>query len=439
MLRWLVVASVWVAILLAPGRLLAGSPWLVVSDLHFDPLASPSVPMTAGHDTNGVLLDASLAEMRAVDPNPPVVIIAGDLLAHSFDRSQAAATFAYLAKRFGAAFPHAQFVLTLGNNDSACGDYELQPADAFLRSVAHAWSPLVARPGVTTDFTAGFARDGSYTTTLPTSPSTRAIVLADVYWSPRYRDACGPRASDPAASLVNELRDDLAAGHGKPAWVILHIPPGIDAFSTTKLAHQLITISFLQDDRQRAALALLEDTSYHVGTVIAGHSHKFAFRLAGSIPLLLVPSISPVYDNNPSFVTLDVAPDGRIRDVTEFSQVGAAWQRVGDLRALGVTAFDAAQLRALHDRLENDPALRAAFARLYDGDASVAEITESNWRAYWCAAVDLSAGAYRTCAALGPAGRFGAHAAALAAMLLAALAAIVGGMLFFRAGLPRKA
>src|SRR4051812_16210705 len=161
------------------ARAVAPQTWLAVSDVHFDPfdgatkqvvkdLAS-SPPSAWGAifaklgrplsgylaDTNYALLQSALGSMQQNAASAPGVVIGGDFLAHDFqgtynslasDQSQQAyeafvdKTIAFLAGQFGAALPNAQFIVTLGNNDSYCGDYASEPGSTFLSSFARAWA-----------------------------------------------------------------------------------------------------------------------------------------------------------------------------------------------------------------------------------------------------------------------------------------------------------
>jgi len=138
---------------------------------------------------------------------------------------------------------------------------------------------------------------------------------------------------------------------------------------------------------------------------VGAHTHRFAYRIVAAagarpVPLLLVPAISPVYGNAPSFLTANVDTGGTPRDVEEYSYRGGAWHDTGGLRELGVRAFTGPQLLAAQARLARDPQARAAFARLYGGGGRP-EIDASNWRAYWCAATAFATATYRACAGSG--------------------------------------
>jgi Calcineurin-like phosphoesterase len=378
----------------------ANGPWLFVTDIHLDPVSKSTVPSPLGRDTNEVLFGSALAEMRRVDPNPPVVFITGDFLAHGFEYRLANPTMAQIAHRFGAAFPHAQFVIALGNEDSNCADYTLTTNSEFLRTTADLWAPLVNRHGAAPDFRRTFPRDGFYVTKLPLS-NVRAVVLDDVFWSPRYRAACGPRGGDGVADSVGDLMRALPVGRAGKNWVVMHIPPGIDAFSTVHLAHHLAVVPFLNPGPRNQLNEVLGDPRRHVSLVVAAHIHKFSYRVMNAarpdpLPMLLVPAVSPIFRNNASFLTVDVAPDGTIRNAEDHSYVDYRWRDIGGLHSLGVRAVTGKELLALQRRLDADPALRARYAALYNGDAPP-EINDRNWMGYACASIAFGVSEYRDC------------------------------------------
>ena len=374
------------------------APWLFVSDIHLKATHEHSPPSKFGDDTDLALFDSAIREMKAVDPHPPVVVVGGDLLDHHITRKAATPTAILVAKRLNAAFPDAQFVLTLGNEDSACGDYALAPDSQFLRDMAAAWGPMIQRHGAAPAFRRTFTHDGFYTATLPIA-NLHAIVVNDVYWSPRYHAGCGP-AGNIDMHAVNELDAALQHAHGR-VWVVMHIPPGIDAYSTAQLSHRTVIVPFLQPDMRDRVVAMLGRTPGQVALAIAGHTHKFAFRIVGAsgpnpVPMLLMPAISPIFDNGSAFLTADVTREGSLRDVRAFSYVDNHWVHIGGMATLGVDVFTGTALVKLHERLDHDAALRERFARLYNTDGKV-EITERTWAVYSCAATAFSTAAFRTC------------------------------------------
>jgi len=346
-----------------------------------------------GGDTNAALLTSALNEMRRVAPNPPVVVMAGDFLVHHFKNADAAPTMIALARQFDRAFPHAQFVIALGNEDSACGDYGVGPNSAFLRAAALAWAPLVNRNGAAPEFVRTFSRDGFYTAKLPIS-GVQAVVVDNAFWSPFYHTGCGAHGN-PTPRSFEELDRALKPVGSERRWLIMHIPPGVDASSTVRLAHHLAIIPFMRPAPRDAVLALIGDPARHVEVVVTGHIHRFAFRIVdrknmAPVPLLVAPAISPIFGNSPSFLTADVAGDGIVRNLEEHSFVEREWRDVGGLGTLGVSEFSGAALLNLQRRLERDPRLREKFATLYMGDSRKHEINEGDWRSFWCAATEFS-------------------------------------------------
>jgi len=386
-------------LLLVAGRAAAdAAPWLFLTDIHLKTGYKHAPPSRLGDDTDLQLFQSAIREMQRVDPHPPVVVVTGDLLGHVIAKKDATPTTIEIAHMLGRAFPDAQFVLALGNNDGACGDYALTPEAPFLRQAGAAWEPLVNRHGAAPTFMRTFVHDGFYTARLPI-PGLQAIVVNDVPWSPRYRSGCGP-APNAAAHQLNELDTALAQAKGR-VWVLFHIPPGVDAFSTAQLTHRLAIVPFLRPDMRDGLLHLLVRKPGQVALAVAGHTHKFAFRVVGAtgpepVPMLLVPSISPIFSNDSSFLTANVGSDGTLRDVDETSYLDGRWQHIGGLRDLGVDTFGGKQLVALQGRLDRDPKLRETFGRLYSG-AGKAEITERTWPVYACAATAFTTADFRTC------------------------------------------
>jgi predicted phosphodiesterase len=382
-------------------------PWLVLSDVHFMPYGRSGrsrTPSPYGSDTNLPLLDSMFAELARAEPDPPVVVIAGDFLGHGFPTAHAAQTMAYLARRFDRAYPHAQFVITLGNNDSSCGDYEIMTDGPFLRATARAWAPLVDRRGAAPDFARTFSHDGGYVARLPRA-GLRAVVVNDVYDALRYRNACG--TGNPAATSLGDLADELAREpQHERTWLVTHVPPGIDAYSTAHLGHRLFDVPFMRPGARERLLQLIGAPQDRVALVIAGHTHHFSFRLSDvdhagrDVPILVAPSISPIFSNAPSYLTLDVAPDGTVRNVAETSYLDGGWRRLGDLAGQGVASFTAPELLRYAARLERDPALRATYETLYAGGGEL-DIDDRGWPIYRCAITQLTLTGFRACADTG--------------------------------------
>ncbi len=318
-LRRLSASLALVLALCAPAHA-ADRPWLAVGDVHLDPGAHYETLAPVGHDSDGALFASAVAEMRRVEPDPPVVVITGDLLAHNF-RGDGLATMRRIAGAFDRAFPHAQFVVAVGNNDDPCGDYRIGSDTAYLKGLAEIWAPLVNRRGAAPDFIQQFARGGYYTAALP--ERARAIVLNSVLWSWRF-DGCAPFAPASGITELQWLAGVLAKQtSGQRNVIAMHVPPGIDAYSTS-LIQGVAVVPFLAHDPDESFVATVARNRARIASLIAGHEHSDDHRDVGGVPLLVVSSISPIYGNAPSFDALDVA-EGEIARVRRYALEGDAW------------------------------------------------------------------------------------------------------------------
>ncbi|MGD0966835.1 MAG: hypothetical protein ABR949_01005, partial [Candidatus Aquilonibacter sp.] len=444
----LAFALVVATLLVTPATVLAASPqaWIVLSDVHFDPFTQPrlvdrlaaapperwraifatgdvTAPSGRGSDTNDALLESTLDGARNALPDPRIVIVAGDFLAHDFrakfertakvhDAAAYAAfvdkTIAFLAWELQAAFPRAHLLPVIGNNDNACGDYQSTLHDAFLSHMAAAWagSAGAADPNA---FIAQFSTGGYYTIPLPAG-GAQAIVLNDVLWSVNYKNACGDPKTDPGGDELRWLQSTQAAiAPGTPVWVIAHMPPGVDVYATLHAPAGSAPIPFLTDRFNDALLTAL-DSSSTVVMSIAGHTHMNSFRAIGPdpskprAPMLVVPAVSPLFGNAPSFTVLDVdGSTAQVNDEQIFiltkSKDDWLWHREYDFDSVyGPGPIDAADVSRVQQAIFDDERVRYRFEEYYQSGDGIAPITDTTWRSYWCANVALTLTEYTACA-----------------------------------------
>jgi hypothetical protein len=433
-LAFALVAATLLVTSAAPVQAAAPQAWVVLSDLHFDPFTQPRIvdrlaaapperwraifatgevtaPSGGGSDTNDALLESALDGARNAVPDPRVVIIAGDFLAHDFrvkfdrtakvhdDAAYAAfvdKTIAFLAWELQAAFPRAHLLPVIGNNDNACGDYQSTPHDAFLAHMAAAWAASLgaADPNA---FIAQFSTGGYYTTPLPVD-GAQAIVLNDVFWSAKYKNACGDPKADPGGDELRWLQSTQAAiAPGTPVWVIAHIPPGVDVYATLHEPAGSAAVPFLTGHFNDAFLTALDSGSTVVMS-ITGHTHMDSFRAIGPdpstprAPMLVVAAVSPIFGNAPAFTVLDVdtvtaqVDDEQVYILTK-NRDDWTWHREYDFdNVYGHGPIDGADLSRAQQTIFDDERVR----RRFEPDAT--------WRAYWCANVALTVTEYTACA-----------------------------------------
>lgn len=420
--------------------------WLVLSDIHFDPFTQPrlvdrlaaappdrwraifatgeaTAPSGAGSDTNDALLESTLDGAHQAVPDPRVVIVAGDFLSHEFrekfnktakvhdDAAYALfvdKTVAFLAWELQTAFPRAHVLPAIGNNDGYCGDYQSTPHDPFL---AHMGADFAASAGGrdANAFIAQFSTGGYYAVALPAG-NAQAIVLNDVFWSANYKNACGDPKADPGGDELAWLQaTQTAIPNGTPVWIIAHIPPGVDVFSTERTKSTGPPVMFLADRFNGEFLTSLDSRSAVVMS-ISGHTHMNSFRVIGPdpstprAPMLVVPSVSPIFGNAPSFTVVDVdsstgwALDAQVYILSKIKDAWT-WHREYDFDSVyGRGTIDAAHLWSVQRAIFGDDRVRRRFEEYYQSGDGAAPINESTWRAYWCANVALTATDYTACA-----------------------------------------
>jgi sphingomyelin phosphodiesterase acid-like 3 len=348
---------------------------LFLSDIHFEPywdpgkvaklaaadpsdwkaiLASPDTPNrkqdfdaleaecpSRGPDTSYGLFASALDEMKKHVGAAHFITVSGDLMAHKFDckfqkllpkaspadyTSFTEKTIAFIIGQLKDVAGSVPVYAALGNNDSDCGDYALNPNSPFLKSVGETIAknvPASERKAAL----ASLAESGSYSVSLPAMPKARLIVLDDLFFSKRYTSCPGYSGASGKTLQLAWLAKQLAAARtaNEKVWVMAHLPSGVDAFSTLKRGACKGAPSMILATDGPAKPDDLTDALVDAADVIQlgifAHTHEDEIKLlekqpaSGSaqpkqaaIPVKLVPSISPINGNLPSITVADIDP-----------------------------------------------------------------------------------------------------------------------------------
>jgi hypothetical protein len=417
--------------------------FLWFSDIHFDPLADAGIVDQLavaepaqwaailasgskkfpdfGHDTNWPLFASLLQAAERIERKPAFTIVTGDLLGHHFRErfnSEAAVhddeafgsfvrkTAEFATLQIKQSSGDAPLILALGNNDSDCGDYALQPGGAFLSDTAKFVSDSDS-----------YKRYGSYSLKNPALKQQRILVLNTVFFSPRYHNVCGSAADDPGtdelAWLASELRE-AESRHDK-VWLVYHIPPGVDAYATTHAKQAAAGSATLlwKEMYQAKFLSLLSQYAGVVGPNFAGHVHVDDFRLLGSAektsPFVVVgPAASPITGQNPTFRLVKFGGDGRLEDQATYdlknlAEVGGGeapdWELEYDFRKeWKVSGVNAESYAKLYERIALSSEEAARWWLLYSTSSPAASsVTPSHYRQFFCADKNLTSDAYQAC------------------------------------------
>jgi len=310
--------------------------------------------------------------------------------------------------------------VALGNNDSDCGDYRLDAHSDFLRVTGKEVTrnfPASERPAAEESFAAG----GYYSVTLPAPiENTRLLVLNDIFMSSNYATCAGKPDPGAADAQLTWLRQQLtkARANKQKIWVMGHIPPGVDLYST---ASHLVDVCggkspvmFLASEKLADVLAEYGDV---VELAIFAHTHMDELRLlkddgqpsASSKPVAvkMVSSISPNHGNNPSFTVAQIDPasaalvDYRVFTASNQTGVDAKWTEEYDFaHSYHEQEFSSSTVSKLIGSFAVDPGAKATPSQSYISDFSAGSpsaVLQIFWPQYVCTLSNHTAEAFKAC------------------------------------------
>jgi sphingomyelin phosphodiesterase acid-like 3 len=431
-------------------------PVVMLSDIHFDPfhdpakfeqlraapalewegiLDKPDPPALAAAsekqmaacklqcpDTPWTLLHASLLAAQAQSPNALFVTVSGDLLAHDFrtrfdqlahttaqsDQPEysdfATKAVAYVVSDLHRVFGKTPVYIGLGNNDSGCDDYHENPDSSFLKTVMK---------GLGNDSESPVR--GNYSVDLPKPiVNGRLIVLQDIFLSDGYKGCDGtqdPKADD---DELKWLRRELDAAHTEhqQVWVMAHIPPGVNVYSTVKKDACAKPAMFLSDDRLNSALT---EYAADIRLAIFAHTHDDEMKLLQNdakterVAAKLVPSVTPFHGNYPAFTLAEVDPrtavmkDYRVIAADNKTGIGTKWSEGYRFStAYQRSAYTPAELASLIADFSADKAGTSPKSSTYEQNFSVgggmyALALRLVWPQYVCSMQNNTEAAYHGC------------------------------------------
>jgi sphingomyelin phosphodiesterase acid-like 3 len=446
-------------------------PVLMVSDIHFEPFWDPAkvqklvaapVPQweailaasetagraqqfaalqtkckARGEDTSFPLLRSSLAAMKTNAAGAKFATVSGDLISHvfvcKFDatvpdakpgayQSFVEKTIGFVELELHKSFPQVPVYAALGNNDSDCPDYKLDSQSPFLAEVGSLMTadlPKAEQKQAISTFTA----EGDYSAPLPAPMrGARLLVMDDLFQSARYM-TCGGKPNQVAVDAqIAWLRDQLEAAREKheAVWVMGHIPPGIDPYSTIRSLKNICAgesaTQFLSSDALGSTMADFGDV---IRLAIFGHTHMDEMRLlepakaqdggaAGpAVALKMVPSVSPVDGNIPSFVVAQVdaatamLKDYRVIAASNQTGVETKWtEEYAFSKAYSKPDFSGQSLKELVAGFQADPKAESAASAEYLKDYFVKDASlalKAFWPQYVCGLGNRTTETYRNC------------------------------------------
>ncbi len=447
-------------------------PALFISDIHFDPFHDPGkvddlvrMPVSQwkgillapasldnsqrfealqktcqarGVDTPYSLLESSLQAMRAEQSDAKFITISGDLIAHAFScryktllpastpadyEAFVLKTISFVLLELRQSLPGSTVYTALGNNDSPCGDYRLDADSDFLSKAS-----LIIAEGLPREqrqhVVEQYSHQGYFSLMMNTPMQhTRLIVLNDIFMSSRYKGCDGKPHDQAAIDQLTWLESQLEQVKQlhQTAWVMGHIPPGVDAYSTVARLRDICgsekPVMFLSSDA-------LADTLVRNGDVVRlglfAHTHMDEMRLLPSgmavgstsiehsVAIKLVPSISPVDGNNPSFTEARINPSTAM--LTDYAVIAASnqtglntkWSEEYEYsKTYYQSTFSPAALEKLVSGFNADPKAATEPSKAYLRSYFVGDRSQQLallWPQYLCAVSNTSADAFTQCA-----------------------------------------
>lgn len=406
------------------------SDFVAVSDIHFNPLADPSLapklltaeprdwenlflndpssPQQAyNEDATWQLLHSLIAEIAGLQPKPKLIIVAGDILAHKLREKFAAATnstdsetyrtfikntVTFIGLELQKAAGGVPVIYTVGNNDDECGDYALEPNGPFLKDSLKTVAGLSKmNPRKLTTWSS----IASYGSENPLARRHRIIALNTTFWSRRYTNACAGNSAetDPGASVLTWLEAELknAQTHRTKVWLVYHIPPGIDGHASSRTGQVTPMWKANYTEEFNKLLDQYRDT---IELNIAAHTHLDDFRLVKTAHtttlVLLTPGVSPNVGQNPAFRVVTVDTHARPQDVRVYylAHPGSSqWELEYSARsAFGLKRIDADSYQSLFRNIQLSPDIARKWRLYYSTSrAEALNSSKSYQRSLYCA------------------------------------------------------
>jgi sphingomyelin phosphodiesterase acid-like 3 len=330
-------------------------PVVVFSDVHFNPFYDPSLftalvaadpgqwasvfqtskitaPSVWGADTNYPLLALALSGIKQNLGASPFIIFTGDIIGHNFPKTffklyygnlgvpvpddadilaDAAAvaaekdfadkTVAFFMGQVRLSVGDVPVMFCVGNSDSYIGAL---PEPSFLSNTAELYytnflNGIVDHQTFLNTFTTG----GYYSANLP-GTNLMVIGLNTVMFNYDFGNVEAVAANAELDWFDLQLSQAKAAG--KKVWLLMHIPPGADKYSTAQNVdvngHITAAVMMWNQDYQTHFLQILSGYPGLITQMFTAHTHMDEYRIVSpGLPADTTPGIAPYFGNNPAF------------------------------------------------------------------------------------------------------------------------------------------
>jgi sphingomyelin phosphodiesterase acid-like 3 len=419
-------------------------PVVVFSDVHFNPFYDPSLfqalntadasqwatifqtssitaPSAWGSDTNYPLLVLTLSSIKQNLGASPLVIFTGDILGHYLPqtfyklydppnannptpadvaamKSFTDKTVAFFMQQVRLNVGNIPVIFALGNADSYTG---LGPDRNFLSDTAELYytqfmNGIVDHQTFLTTF-----ESGGYYSAEPAGMNLTVIGLNTFEFSPYFGNANLSAVTAELAWLDSTLAS--AQAKGRKVWLLMHVPPGADKYSTAQSAdasgHIASATMMWVQDYQTTFLQILSKYPGLITHTFTAHTHMDEYRIMSPGNLAYTtPSIAPYFGNNPAFKVFTFSGDTlKANDYTSLNyDLGIMPAQFNSYYTFSTTysmqGFLNDSLTQLYPQLAADSAKQASYRGSYFSGHNYTvpvgnefyPITDKTWPVYLC-------------------------------------------------------
>jgi len=382
---------------------------------------------TWGQEANYPLLKQAVTTICTQADKASFLLFTGDILGHGFNsafyelygsedetalRNFILKTVTFFALNVRSVCGERPIAFILGNNDAYEGDYRLLPDSNFLADTANLFSQTLLMGKVdATEFAETYVAGGYYATTL-LQANLMLIGMNTVFFSPRASEESAAAASTQISWLTTKLAQARASG--LRVWLLLHIPPGIDIFSTAhsfmdESGHITDATTMWREELQTQMTETLAEYGDVISATFGAHTHMDEYRLSissdtshyGSV--VVTPAISPLFGNNPAFKVFTANTDSwLLSDYTSWINPLEEDESIFSTSYIFSDAYGISSL--LEDALVEltgelaDNIQRATYVEHYYSEHDDSNpIDDTNWPLYKCGISKMTKSEFMTC------------------------------------------
>ncbi|KEG05883.1 beta-fructofuranosidase-like protein [Trypanosoma grayi] len=374
----------------------------LLSDTHYDPaygqpngygkcvVESPALGVP-GCDAPPDLITSVCADMSA--QSSAYMFMAGDLQRHQFDESGLTLndTIGTLTENLAAVntsgtIEGPRVAIAMGNNDMVPNYYldAINGRNEFLKDEADI---MEKNDLLLPEEAQQFVKCAYYLRTV--SPTVRLIVLHTLVWCYSISPAIPDDETDPCGQF-DFLNTQLADARKAGAKVIImsHIPPYINVWGVLDARdfHSIRKDMYWKPVYQQRFNNLMKEYSDTVRVQLYGHTHLFSFQvLPGGVPSFIIPAITPVYGNNPSYFISEFDDnDWSLRSLAQRFLSNTTWSNGLRVEDVFGSLSDTAALQETTHRLLTDDDLWTRFIILRAGGVENHALFPGGACDWWC-------------------------------------------------------